>query len=169
MSKRPRIRGRGADIYLGGDSAQRSDLRQRKSAGAQAGEKAQTEDKFKSVMPRGESSCVFDGMKSALACKIRNSERLANQAIALQEQSSRWAENTPLAPFFEMQASIARKIVECAATAARSFLAYPRVALKRPLRPSRKVCPNLPVPARSSGQQRHPSFGRVSSPSPTRC
>jgi hypothetical protein len=56
-----------------------------------------------------------------MACQIRNSERLVNQAISLQEQNAQWAKNTPLALLFEAQVAMARKIVEHAAAAARNF------------------------------------------------
>jgi hypothetical protein len=121
MSKRPKIKGRGADIYLAGDSEQRSDRQQKKSAGAAVAEKAETGNKIKSVSGRGESSCILDGVRRAVACHIRNSEKLANQAITLQEQSAQWAKNTPLAPLFEAHASMARKMVEHAAAAARNL------------------------------------------------
>jgi hypothetical protein len=120
MGKRPKIKGRGADIYLGGDAERRSDLRQKEPARAACAKKAQTQDKFEWRSDR-ESSCFVDGVKRALACHIRASERLANQAIQLQEQSAEWARNSPLAPLFEAHALIARKIVEHAAAAARNL------------------------------------------------
>jgi hypothetical protein len=121
MNKRPKIRGRGADIYLGDESEQRSDLRRKKFADAPVAEKVQAEDKIESRSDRGQPSYALESLKRALAFHIRNSERLANQAIELQEQNAQWAKNTPLAPWFEAQASIARKIVECAAAAARNL------------------------------------------------
>jgi hypothetical protein len=119
MSKRPKIKGRGADIYLGDEAEHRSNLRQGKFKEAPVVATVQAEDKLESPIDRGQSPCALEGLKRALAFHIRNSETLANQAIELQEQSVRWAKETPLAPLFEVQASIARKIVEWAAAAAR--------------------------------------------------
>lgn len=93
MNKRPKIRGRGADIYLGGESEQRADLRRKKFADAPVAEKVQAEDKIESRSDRGQPSYALESLK-----RIRNSERLANQAIELQEQNAQWAKNTPLAP-----------------------------------------------------------------------
>ena len=121
MSKRPKIKGKGADIYLGSDSEHRSDLRQKKFAEAPLAAVVRAADELESRIDRGQSPCALEGRKRALAFHIWNSETLANQAIELQEQNVRWAKDTPLAPLFEVQASIARKIVECAAAAARNL------------------------------------------------
>jgi hypothetical protein len=122
MRKRPKIKGRGADLYLGGGSEKHSHLPQKKSAGAAVAEKAApAANKFESLSGRGESLCVLGGVQRAMACYIRNSEKLANQAIELQELGAQWAKHTPLAPLFEAHASIARKIVERAAAAARNL------------------------------------------------
>jgi hypothetical protein len=120
MSKRPKIKGRGVDIYLGGDAEQHLAPGRKKSTRAAAAGKGQTADKLELLSRPRESSCV-DGIKRVVACQIQNSERLANQAIELQEQSAQWAKNTPLAPLFEAQTSIARKIVQRAAAAARNL------------------------------------------------
>lgn len=69
----------------------------------------------------GESVFSFDGVKKAAAWYIETSEKLANQAIELQERATGWAKDTPFGPLFEAQQSIARKFVERSANAARTL------------------------------------------------
>jgi len=68
-----------------------------------------------------ESVFSLDGVKKAAAWYIETSEKLANQALELQEKATGWAKDTPFAPLFEAQHSIARKLVERSATAARTL------------------------------------------------
>jgi hypothetical protein len=68
-----------------------------------------------------ESLFSLDGMKKAAAWYIETSEKLANQALELQERASGWAKDTPLAPLLEAQNSFARKFVERSANVARSL------------------------------------------------
>src|SRR5712692_784416 len=121
MKKRPTIKGRGADIYLGGDPAQNSDHRPKKSRGSVVTEEARTENVLTSPNAKGESACGLAGLKKAMAWQIEISEKLASQAIEQLEQRTQWAKNAPLAPWFEAQASLARKIIAQSAAAARNL------------------------------------------------
>jgi hypothetical protein len=68
-----------------------------------------------------ESVFSLDGVKKAAAWYIETSEKLANQALELQERATGWAKDTPFAPLFEAQNSLARKFVERSANAARTL------------------------------------------------
>lgn len=68
-----------------------------------------------------ESVFSLDGVKKAAAWYIETSEKLANQALELQEKATGWAKDTPFASLFEAQHSMARKFVERSANAARSL------------------------------------------------
>lgn len=63
----------------------------------------------------------LEGAKKAAAWYIDTSEKFAQQAIDLQERATGWAKETPLAPLFEAQNSIARKLVERSVSAARNL------------------------------------------------
>jgi hypothetical protein len=76
---------------------------------------------FESITKMNESVFSLDGVKKAAAWYIETSERLANQALELQERATGWAKDTPLAPLFEAQHSMARKLVESSAQAARTL------------------------------------------------
>jgi hypothetical protein len=121
MGKRPKIKGRGADIYLGVDPQERPPLHQTASEGAKVSERVDSEKVFASCAKLAESLCSFDGLKKAAAMYIENSEKFANQAIELQERSVGWVKETPLAPLIEAQISIVRKFVESSASAARNL------------------------------------------------
>jgi hypothetical protein len=119
MRKRPQIKGKGADIYLGGDFEERPASQQKESRGAKLSENPDTGKAADSKF--GESFLSFDGVKKAAARYIECSEKLANQAIELQEKTTSWTKKTPLGPLFEVQTSIARKLVESSASAARNL------------------------------------------------
>jgi hypothetical protein len=68
-----------------------------------------------------ESVFNLEGVRKAAAWYIETSEKLANQAIELQERATGWAKDTPFGPLFEAQQSIARKFVERSANAARTL------------------------------------------------
>jgi hypothetical protein len=76
---------------------------------------------FDSFGKINESVFSLDGVKKAAAWYIETSEKIANQALELQEKATGWAKDTPLAPLFEAQHSFARKFVERSATAARTL------------------------------------------------
>jgi len=120
MKKRPTIKGRGADIYLG-DPAQYSNQRPKKSKASVAEEEARTGNALNSQTANAKSACSLDSLKKAVAWQIEISEKLASQAIEQLEQRTQWAKNAPLAPWFEAQASLARKIIAQSAAAARSL------------------------------------------------
>ena len=63
----------------------------------------------------------LEGAKKAAAWYIDTSEKFAQQALELQERATGWAKETPLAPLFEAQNSLARKFVERSTSAARSL------------------------------------------------
>jgi hypothetical protein len=79
------------------------------------------EGMFESFSKIGESVFSLDGVKKAAAWYIETSEKLANQALELQERATGWAKDTPFAPLFEAQTSFARKFVERSASAARTL------------------------------------------------
>ena len=68
-----------------------------------------------------ESMFSLEGVRKAAAWYIEASEKLANQALELQERATGWAKDTPFAPLFEAQHSFARKFVERSANAARTL------------------------------------------------
>ena len=76
---------------------------------------------FESFTKLGEKFFSIDGMKKMAALYIETGEKLANQAIELSEKTTSWAKDTPLAPIFEAQVSIARKFVEGSYSTARSL------------------------------------------------
>ena len=76
---------------------------------------------FESFARMNESVFSLDGVKKAAAWYIENGEKLANQALEFQERATGWAKDTPLAPLFEAQHSIARTFVERSASAARTL------------------------------------------------
>lgn len=121
MRKRPQIKGKGADIYLGGDSEERPAPQPKESREAKLSEKPEEGKAPDSFSKFGGSFLSLDGVKKAAARYIECSEKLANQAIELQEKTTSWAKRTPLWPLFEVQTTIARKIVECSASAARNL------------------------------------------------
>jgi hypothetical protein len=84
-------------------------------------EKENREGTFEAFTKIGESMFSVEGVKKAAAWYIETSEKLANQAIEMQEKATGWAKETPLAPLFDAQNSLARKIVERSAGAARSL------------------------------------------------
>ena len=129
MTKRPRITGRGADIYLGSDSkASANSVRTAPEASEAPKKIAQVKLDEAPRPDSGLSFCGFDQMKQAAARQIENDEKLANQVIELQEKSVEWAKDTPFAPLFEAQAASARKLVAGSAATARNLWRIPREA-----------------------------------------
>ncbi len=84
-------------------------------------EKFSGEKAFESFTKLGESFFSVDGVKKAAAWYIETSEKLAHQAIELSEKGTSWAKETPLAPLFEAQTSMAKKFIERSASAARNL------------------------------------------------
>jgi hypothetical protein len=80
-----------------------------------------TEGIFEGLTKINESMFSLDGVKKAAAWYIETSEKLANQALEFQERATGWAKDTPFAPLFEAQNSLARKFVERSANAARTL------------------------------------------------
>ena len=76
---------------------------------------------FEGFAKINESVLSLEGVKKAAAWYIETSEKLAHQALELQEKAMGWAKDTPLAPLFEAQNSFARKFVERSANAARTL------------------------------------------------
>jgi hypothetical protein len=58
--------------------------------------------------------------RNFVAWYIDNGQKLANQAVDLQERATEWAKDTPLANIFEWQYSLARKFIEGSADLARA-------------------------------------------------
>jgi len=97
-------------------------------AGQQSGGKRVADNRegaFDSFTKMSESVFSLEGMKKAAAWYIETSEKLANQALELQEKATGWAKDTPFASLFEAQHSIARKFVERSANAARTLWQIP--------------------------------------------
>jgi hypothetical protein len=69
----------------------------------------------------GESFFSMESAKKAVAWYIDTSEKLATQALELQEKATGWAKETPLAPLFEAQQNLARKFISRSVTAARNL------------------------------------------------
>lgn len=79
------------------------------------------EKMFDSFTKMSEPFLKLDGVKKVAAWYIETSEKLATQLIEMQEKATSWAKETPLAPLFEAQHSIARKMVERSTSAARNL------------------------------------------------
>jgi hypothetical protein len=84
-------------------------------------EKETREGMYESFSKFGESFFSVAGAKKAAAWYIDTSERVATQALELQEKATGWAKETPLATLFETQQSLARKFIERSASAARNL------------------------------------------------
>jgi len=84
-------------------------------------EKETREGMFDAFSKMSEAFFSLEGAKKAAAWYINNSEKLAQQAIELQEKATVWAKETPFASLFETQTSLARKFVERSAAAARNL------------------------------------------------
>lgn len=79
------------------------------------------EGMFNGFSKMNESFLSMDGVKKAAAWYIETAEKLATQAIELQEKATGWAKETPLAPIFDAQHSMARKMLERSTAAARNL------------------------------------------------
>jgi hypothetical protein len=89
--------------------------------GIQMAEKETREEMYETFSKLGESFVSVDGPKKAAAWYIDTTERVATQALELQEKATGWAKETPLASLFEAHYDIARKFIERSATAARNL------------------------------------------------
>ena len=77
---------------------------------------------FESFSKLGENSMMsFEGAKKAAAWYIDTSEKLAKQALEMQEKAAGWLKETPFAPVVEAQQKLARKFIERSVTTARSL------------------------------------------------
>jgi hypothetical protein len=97
-------------------------------AGPKSGGKRVAENRegvFESFTKMNDSVFSLDGVKKAAAWYIETSEKIAHQALEFQERATGWAKDTPFAPLFEAQHSIARKLVERSASAARTLWQIP--------------------------------------------
>ena len=84
-------------------------------------QKETREGMFEAFSKMGETSFSIEGANKAAAWYLDTTERVATQALELQEKATGWAKETPLASLFEAQQSMARKFVERSLTAARSL------------------------------------------------
>jgi hypothetical protein len=84
-------------------------------------EKESREGMFDAFSKLGEAFFSLEGAKKTAAWYIDSSEKLARQAIELQEKATIWAKETPFASLFETQTSMVRKFVERSAAAARNL------------------------------------------------
>ncbi len=78
-------------------------------------------DKMYDSVSKLSESFNLDGVKKVAAWYIDTSEKFANQALELQERANGWAKDTPLAPIFEAQNSMAKKLVERSVNVARNL------------------------------------------------
>lgn len=84
-------------------------------------EKEIREGMYEAFGKLGESFFSLDSAKKAAAWYIDTTERVATQALELQEKATGWAKETPLASLFEAQQSVARKLIAGSASAARNL------------------------------------------------
>ena len=84
-------------------------------------QKETREGMFEAFSKMSETSFSIEGAKKAAAWYLDTTERVATQALELQEKATGWAKETPLASLFEAQQTMARKFVERSLTAARSL------------------------------------------------
>ena len=121
MRKRPQIRGKGADIYLGGESNGGPEV-----TGPEKAEASDRPDTEGSSEPSAKFKVFgLEGLQKAAAWLIESGENAAGQAIDFQVKMTDWTKGTPLGPLFELQTSISRKCVECTASAARKLWQIP--------------------------------------------
>lgn len=105
----------------GGKPSRKTKTPEKGHGGDSVTEKETREGVFEAFTKMSESFLSLEGAKKAAAWYIDYSEKLAKQAIELQEKATTWAKETPFASLFETQASIARKFVERSANAARDL------------------------------------------------
>ncbi len=67
------------------------------------------------------SSSWYNNAKRVAAWYIDTTESLAKEGLSLQEKSTSWAKDTPLAAFFEARNAMAQQFVENSAAFARSL------------------------------------------------
>jgi hypothetical protein len=84
-------------------------------------DKETREGMYETFSKMGESFFSLEGAKKAAAWYIDTTERVATQALELQEKATSWAKETPLASLFETQHNLARKFIERSMTAARNL------------------------------------------------
>ena len=70
-------------------------------------EKETREGMYEAFSKLGESFFSVDGAKKAAAWYIATTERVATQALELQEKATGWAKETPLATLFDERLRIA--------------------------------------------------------------
>lgn len=83
-------------------------------------DKINGEKMYDSVSKLSESFNL-DGVKKAAAWYIDTSEKVGHQAIELQEKATTWAKDTPFAPIFEAQHTMAKKMLERSVSVARNL------------------------------------------------
>lgn len=111
---------------LGNEETKTSEIEP--ETGQQSGGKRVAENKesvFESFTKMSESVFSLEGLKKAATWYIETTEKIANQALDFQEKATGWAKYTHFAPLFEAQQSIARKLVERSASAARTLWQIP--------------------------------------------
>jgi hypothetical protein len=60
-------------------------------------------------------------LKQVATQYLDTSEKWAQKALELNEKTTAWAKDTPLAPLFETQRSLARQVIETSTTFARQL------------------------------------------------
>lgn len=67
------------------------------------------------------NSPLMAPMKEMAVRYIDTSEKWANQALDMSEKTTAWANETPVAPMFEAQRSLARQVIGSSTTLARQI------------------------------------------------
>jgi hypothetical protein len=110
-------------VALRVNAEQHSDVEsERDKSGVKAeSDKMEQENKkmFGGFSELGRALFGVDGAKEIAALYIESAEKFAKRALDFQAKSTEWAKDTPLAPLFEAQDSIAREVAELSADTAR--------------------------------------------------
>ena len=67
------------------------------------------------------NSPMLAPMREMAAQYIDSSEKWANQALEVSEKTTAWAKETPMAPMFEAQLSLAKQVIGSSTTLARQL------------------------------------------------
>lgn len=67
------------------------------------------------------NSPMLAPMREMAAQYIDNSEKWANQALEMSEKTTAWAKETPMAPMFEAQLSLAKQVIGSSTMLARQL------------------------------------------------
>jgi hypothetical protein len=123
MAKRPRIKGRGADIYLGIEGDEQAGI-SRQIVAKRRPKRSPRAKKVDGKENDGELCRLVPGLaraRDAVAWYLAANQKLTNQLLEQQAKNISWAERTPLAPIFDAQIAIARRMLEQSTSVAKSL------------------------------------------------